>query len=226
MGHKLRRIFIAGTLTAIPAYITVEIIQFLFRVTDQILAPLIERILGIRIPGLGLVTMIVSIFLLGLLVTNFLGRRLYAFFEGLLLKIPLVSGIYNTSKQIVQTFSPGNRKAFQKVVWLQYPRKEIWSLGFVTGSSTSKDGIPYYNIFIATTPNPTSGFVIFVSQADTIDSNMPIEDGFKLLISGGMLSAEQHAFRHDSLAEKKTIKAVGNEGGTGSSSGGASVPSP
>ena len=207
MGHKLRRIFIAGILTAIPAYITVEIIQFLFRVTDQILAPLIERILGIRIPGLGLVTMIVSIFLLGLLVTNFLGRRLYAFFEGLLLKLPLVSGIYNTSKQIVQTFSPGNRKAFQKVVWLQYPRKEIWSLGFVTGSSTSKDGIPYYNIFIATTPNPTSGFVIFVPQADTIDSNMPIEDGFKLLITGGMLSAEQHQFIHDPLAQKKSLKA-------------------
>ena len=213
MGHKLRRIFIAGILTAIPAYITVEIIQFLFRVTDQILAPLIERILGIHIPGLGLVTMLVSIFLLGLLVTNFLGRRLYAFFEGLLLKVPFVSGIYNTTKQIVQTFSPENRKAFQKVIWLQYPRKEIWSLGFVTGSSTSQDGIPYYNIFIATTPNPTSGFVIFVPQADTIDSNMPIEDGFKLLISGGMLSAEQHTFRHDFLAGKKALNAGDEKGG-------------
>lgn len=211
MSLKLRRIFIAGILTAIPAFITVEILRFLFRFTDQILAPLIERIIGIHIPGLGLVTMIVSIFILGLFVTNFLGRRLYAFFEKLLLKVPFVSGIYNTSKQIVQTFSPENRKAFQKVVWLQYPRREIWSLGFVTGSSTSKDGIPYYNIFIATTPNPTSGFVIFVPQANTIDSNMPIEDGFKLLISGGMLSADQHAFLHDSLAEKKVLKAGDEE---------------
>ncbi len=206
---RLRRIFLTGIITAIPAYITVQLLQFLFRFMDQILAPLITRYIGFHIPGLGLVMMVVFIFLLGLLVTNFLGRRLYAFIEDFLQKVPVVSTIYNTSKQIVQTFSPDNRKAFQKVVWLEYPRRGIWSLGFVTGSSQSGDGEPYYNIFIATTPNPTSGFVIFVPQADTMESNLTIEEGFKLLISAGMISAERHKFLKDgqTSTSQKTLAA-------------------
>jgi len=198
MRRKIQRIFIAGILAAIPIYVTIQLLLFLFRFMDKILAPLIEpliiRSIGFHIPGLGLVMMVLFLFFLGLFVTNFLGRRMYAFFERLLLKIPIVSNIYNTSKQIVQTFSPDNRRAFQKVVWVEYPRRGSWSLGFVTGSSNSADNVEHYNIFVATTPNPTSGYVIFVPKSETIDSGMTIEEGFKLLISGGMLSAEKHKF--------------------------------
>ena len=192
--YKLRRIFLAGILTAIPAYITYQVLQFLFGFMDRILAPYLERLIGVHIPGLGLLMMIVSLFLLGLLVTNFLGQRLYTWLEKILLKIPLASTIYTTSKQIVQTFSPENRSSFRDVVWLEYPRKGIWTLGFVTGSTESKDGIDFYNIFIATTPNPTSGFVLFVPKVETIPSGMTIEQGFKLLISGGMLAKGKQAF--------------------------------
>ncbi len=203
----MRRIFLTGILTAIPAYITIQLLQFLFRFMDRILAPVVTRFIGFHIPGLGLVMMVIFIFLLGLLVTNFLGRRLYAYIENFLQKVPVVSTIYNTSKQIVQTFSPDSRKAFEKVIWLEYPRRGIWSLGFVTGSSQSADGEPYYNIFIATTPNPTSGFVIFVPQADTMESNLSIEEGFKLLISAGMISAERHKFLKDgqNSADQNTL---------------------
>ena len=179
-SYRLRRIFLAGILTAIPAYITFQVLQFLFSFMDRILAPYLERVIGVHIPGLGLLMMLVSLFLLGLLVTNFLGQRLYIWFEKILLKIPIVSTIYTTSKQIVQTFSPENRSSFRDVVWLEYPRKGIWTLGFVTGSTESQDGIDFYNIFIATAPNPTSG--------------MTIEEGFKLLISGGMLAKDKQAF--------------------------------
>ena len=199
---KFRRIFLTGILTAIPIYITIQLLQFMLGIMDRILAPVITRMLGFHIPGLGLVMIILFIFLLGLLVTNFIGRRLYEFGENVLLKVPIVSSIYNTSKQIVQTFSPENRKAFQKVVWLEYPRKGIWSLGFVTGQSSSGDGVPYYNIFIATTPNPTSGFVIFVPVADAIESELSIEEGFKMLISGGMISAESHRFKSPAIAQE------------------------
>ena len=199
---KFRRIFLTGIFTAIPIYITIQLLQFMIGLMDRILAPIITRLLGFHIPGLGLLMIVIFIFLLGLLVTNFIGRRLIAFFENALLKVPIVSNIYNTSKQIVQTFSPENRKAFQKVVWLEYPRKGIWSLGFVTGQSSSADGIPYYNIFIATTPNPTSGFVIFVPESEAIDSGLSIEEGFKLLISGGMISADSHRFKAQELTEK------------------------
>ena len=121
-------------------YLAKDLLLFLFRFMDQFLAPVVVRFIGFSIPGLGLVLMVVFIFLLGLFVTNFLGRRLYAYFENFLLKVPVVSTIYNTSKQIVQTFSPDSRKAFQKVVWLEYPRRGLWSLGFVTGASQSGDG--------------------------------------------------------------------------------------
>lgn len=199
-SYRLRRIFLAGILTAIPAYITFQVLQFMFGFMDRILAPYLERLIGAHIPGLGLLMMLVSLFLLGLLVTNFLGQRLYSWFEKILLKIPFVSTIYTTTKQIVQTFSPENRSGFRDVVWLEYPRKGIWTLGFVTGTTQSQDGIDCYNIFIATTPNPTSGFVLFVPKADTIPSGMTIEEGFKLLISGGMLAKDKQAFVVGNLA--------------------------
>ncbi|UCH10049.1 MAG: DUF502 domain-containing protein [Fidelibacterota bacterium] len=197
MGAKIRRIFVAGILTAIPVYATIKVMQILFRFMDQILAPLIQRFLGYEVPGLGLVMLIITLFFLGIFVTNFLGRRMYNFVERFVLRVPIVSNIYNFAKQIVQTFSPEHRSAFKKVVWLEYPRKGLWTLGFVTGTSYSADGIPFYNIFVATTPNPTSGYVVFVAQHETIDATLTIEEGFKLLISGGALSRGSHHFRFD-----------------------------
>jgi uncharacterized membrane protein len=201
MGSKIRRIFVAGILTAIPVFATIKVLQILFRFMDQILAPLIQRFLGYDIPGLGLVMLIITLFFLGLFVTNFLGRRMYNFFERFVLRVPIVSNVYNFSKQIVRTFSPEHRSAFQKVVWLQYPRPGLWTLGFVTGTSFSADGVPYYNVFVATTPNPTSGYVVFVAQHDTIEATLTIEEGFKLLISGGALSRGIHHFRFDFTPE-------------------------
>lgn len=203
MGVRIRRIFLAGIFTAIPAYITVKVLQFLFSFMDRILAPYVQRFIGIHIPGLGLLMMLIFLFALGLLVTNFLGRKIYLYFEKLLLKVPIVSTVYTTTKQIVQTFSPENRSSFRDVVWLEYPRKGIWSLGFVTGSTLSKDGEAYYNIFIATTPNPTSGFVLFVPKDETIPSGLSIEEGFKLLISGGMLAAESQEFLSTKTAPRE-----------------------
>ncbi|MFC1747048.1 DUF502 domain-containing protein [Candidatus Neomarinimicrobiota bacterium] len=198
IGRKIQRVLIAGILAAIPIYITIQLLLFLFNFVDRILAPVIDRFMtewmGFYIPGLGLVLMVLILFLLGLFVTNFLGRRMYSFFERLLLKIPIVSPIYTTSKQIVETFSPERRRGFKKVIWVEYPRRGVWSLGFVTGESTSLDGVECYNIFVSTTPNPTSGYLIFAPTAETIESGMTTEEGFKLLISAGIISAEQHKF--------------------------------
>lgn len=219
MGTKIRRIFLAGIFAAIPVYITYKILEVFFQFMDQFLAPVVQPIirhyLGFNIPGLGLVMMIITLFLLGLFVTNFLGRALYGYFEKILLRIPVVSSVYNFTKQIVQTFSPEQRSAFLKVVWLQYPRPGLWTLGFVTGTSQSEDGVTYYNIFVATAPNPTSGYVVFVAQKDTIESNLPIEEGFKLLISGGALSRGSHHFRYDRTPEgiKELPEAAGESGG-------------
>jgi len=208
LGTKIRRVFLAGIFTAIPVYITYKILEVIFQFMDQFLAPVVQptirHYLGFNIPGLGLVMMIITLFLLGLFVTNFLGRALYGYFEKILLRIPVVSSVYNFTKQIVQTFSPEQRSAFLKVVWLQYPRPGLWTLGFVTGTSQSEDGVSYYNIFVATTPNPTSGYVVFIAQKDTIESDLSIEEGFKLLISGGALSRGSHHFRYDKTRASST----------------------
>jgi len=219
IGGKIRRIFLAGLFTAIPLYFTYKvlevIIQFMDRFLAPIIQPIIERSLGFRIPGLGMVLMIISLFILGLFVTNFLGRALYGWFEKILLRIPVVSNVYNFAKQIMQTLAPEQRKAFQKVVWLQYPRPGLWTLGFVTGTTESADGEPHYNIFVATTPNPTSGYVVFVAQKDTIQSNMTIEEGFKLLISGGTISSGSHNFRYDKTFTSATaLPEVSDKSGT------------
>ncbi len=219
MGSKIRRIFLAGIFTAIPVYVTYKILEVIFQFMDQFLAPVVQPIikhyLGFSIPGLGLVMMIISLFLLGLFVTNFLGRALYGIFEKILLRIPIVSNVYNFAKQIVQTFSPEKRNAFIKVVWLQYPRLGLWTLGFITGTSQSEDGEPYYNVFVPTTPNPTSGYVVFMAQKDTIESDLSIEEGFKLLISGGALSRGSHHFRHDltKVSSAQLPEAAGESGG-------------
>ena len=110
-----------------------------------------------------------------------------------------------------------------KVVWLEYPRPGLWALGFVTGTSQSEDGEPYYNIFVPTTPNPTSGYVVFTARKDTIEADLSIEEGFKLLISGGALSRGSHHFRYDHTkassaelptAAKKSGKGRGNSSGS------------
>ncbi len=221
MGAKIRRIFLAGIITAIPVYITIGVLQFVFRFMDQILAPVVQRVLWFDFPGLGLVLIVVALFLLGLFVTNFLGRRLYALFERMLLRIPLVSNVYNTTKQLVQTFSPEHRKAFQAVIWLEYPRRGLWILGFVTGTTNSADGVPYYNVFVPTTPNPTSGYVVFAPQSETIKAALTIEEGFKLLISGGALSGDSQDFLYSPSDTTLEVAPVSDEGG-----GTAAAPRP
>jgi len=227
MGAKLRRIFLAGIFTAIPVYITYKVLEIIFQFMDQFLAPVVQpiihRYLGVNIPGLGLVMMVISLFILGLFVTNFLGRALYGYFEKIVFRIPVASNVYNFVKQIVQTFSPEQRSAFKKVVWLEYPRPGLWTLGFVTGTSQSQDGVPYYNIFVATTPNPTSGYVVFVAQNDTLDTDLSIEEGFKLLISGGALSRRSHHFRHDFRpGDKPELPRAAGKSGSGSGSSSSS----
>jgi len=227
IGTKIRRIFLAGIFTAIPVYVTYKILEVIFQFMDRFLAPviqpIIQRSLGFKIPGLGMVLMIISLFLLGLFVTNFLGRALYGYFEKIVLRLPIVSNVYNFTKQIIQTFSPEQRSAFKKVVWLEYPRAGLWTLGFVTGTSQSADGVPHYNIFVATTPNPTSGYVVFVAQKDTLESDLSIEEGFKLLISGGALSRGSHHFRYDHTnVSRAELPTAARKSGRGSSSGSGS----
>lgn len=190
---SVRNKLLAGVIALIPVVITVYVIRLFINAFNGIVSPVvnpfIRQILGTEIPGLALIVAIVLIYLLGLFTTNYIGRRLIDKFEQLLDYIPLVRSVYGTVKKIISTFSFSSED-FEKVVFLEHPRKGIWSMGFVTGETEGSDGTIYYNIFLPTTPNPTSGWMLFIPRDDVVPANMNVEEGLKTLISAGSIGPE------------------------------------
>ena len=187
--------FITGLFSIIPLAITFTIIKWLFeffskpgkKMINYILpnsnAPIIENIIGFILTFL-------FIYLIGVIISNVLGKRLYLFFEKILAKIPLINYIYNTIKQIIDTLAISQKQAFKKVVYIEYPKKDVWTIALVTGESKDSEGNEYYQIFVPTTPNPTSGFMLYIKKENTKETNMNIDEGLKIIISGGMLAPE------------------------------------
>ena len=131
------------------------------------------------------------LYVLGLIVSNVLGKRLYKYIEELLNRIPIVSKIYNTIKSITETISKPNNQAFKKVVMIEYPRNGLWTLAMVTGESKNENNEEFYNLFVPTTPNPTSGYLIFIKKDDVINTDISVDDGLGIIISGGMVAPDQ-----------------------------------
>ena len=212
MMGALRRYLVAGLLVWVPLGVTLLIVTFLVDLIDRtlLLLPEIvqpEHLLGFRIPGLGVVLTAIIVLVTGMIVTNLFGMQLYTIGERILQRIPLVRSIYAAVKQVTESmFSSG--KSFRKVVLVEYPRLGMWSLAFQTGSGAeeirNKTGRDIANVFIPTTPNPTSGFFLMVPQEDVIELDMSVDDGLKLLLSVGVVVPEhrkgkiidQHATRH------------------------------
>ena len=140
----------------------------------------------------GFILTILFIYIVGILVSNVLGKRVYLWIEAILSRIPIVNAVYRTIKQITTSISAPERQAFKKVVFIEYPRKGIWTLTMVTGESTTKKGEKFYHIFVPTTPNPTSGYMLYIPQKDTQKTDLSIEEGLKIIISGGMLAPNKN----------------------------------
>ena len=136
---------------------------------------------------LGFLLILLFIIILGILISNIFGKRLFAYFEEILLSIPIVSKVYVTIKQIVGTITKQDDISFQKVAMIEYPRKGIWALCFITGKTSSKDD-EYYNIFIPTTPIPTSGYLLFIKVSDVVEVDISVEEAMRIIISGGMVA--------------------------------------
>ena len=191
----LRRYLMAGLLVWVPLGVTLLIVAFLVDLMDQTLLLLPEAIqpenlLGFRIPGLGLVLTAVVVLVTGMIVTNLFGMQLFTIGERILQRIPLVRSIYASVKQVTESmFSSG--KSFRKVVLVQYPHKGSWTLAFQTGTGAEeirqKTGKDIANIFVPTTPNPTSGFFLMVPREDVIELDMSVDDGLKMLLSVGVV---------------------------------------
>ena len=190
----LRRWIIAGLVFWVPIWIIFLIIRFIFNIMDGTLQLLPEQyqpeqFLGHNIPGLGLVIAIILLLVTGILVTNFIGHRLMNAWDRLLSRIPLIRSIYGAVKQVLHAFVQPKGEAFRKVLLVEYPRKDSWSIGFQTASQLKE--LPVNEnltaVFIPTTPNPTSGFLILVPVKDTIELAVTVEEAFKIIVSLGVV---------------------------------------
>ena len=191
MWAFFKRITFAGLFAIVPLALTFYIIKIIIVFLDQLTAPIMEKI-KLEIPGFGLILTLLIIFSLGIFVTNVLGRRLFSWTERLISSIPLVNTIYNTLKQITNAFSGATQtENYQRVIYIQYPRKELWTISFVTGESVDGSGKEYYHVFVPTTPNPTSGVFIIIPKKDAIEADLTVEEGLKAVISGGLLAPEE-----------------------------------
>jgi uncharacterized membrane protein len=195
----VRRYLAAGLLIWVPLGVTILIIKFLVDLMDQTLLLLPSSLrpetwFGYRIPGLGVVFTFAVVIVSGMIVTNLFGRQLLHWGERLLNRIPLVRTIYTSAKKITETIFSGSGKSFRKVVMVEYPRREMWTLAFLTGDGIGEveahTGESMVNIFIPTTPNPTSGFVFMVPRKDVIELSMSTDEGLRMILSAGVVSPE------------------------------------
>lgn len=193
---NLRRYFITGLLVWIPVGITFWVIDFLVGTLDQSVALLpsswrTESWLGVHVPGLGVVVMLAVVTLTGLVVANFIGQRLLAFWEGLLARIPVVRSIYYGVKQVSDSLLATDGQSFRQAVMLEFPQPGIWSIGFVTGRPAGEVAghLPgdTVGVFIPLTPNPTAGHFILVPARQVVELEMSVEEALKYIISMGMV---------------------------------------
>jgi uncharacterized membrane protein len=187
MPFRVRRHLGAGLLVLVPLVVTAVVIRFVFNVIDGFSQPLTERLVGRAIPGLGLVLTIAVIWLTGLLSSNLIGQKFLELFGRLLENLPLVKTVYTASKQLVEAVSPGGRRAFQRVVLVEFPQKGTFALGFVTGNGIGSLDASTLSIYVPTALNPTSGFLIFAKESDILDPRLTVEEAIKLVVSGGVV---------------------------------------
>lgn len=190
----MRKYLIAGLLVWMPLGITFLVIRAIVGFLDKTLLLLPEayqpdNLLGFHIPGLGVLLAVVLVLATGMIVANLLGRRLVNAWESLLSRIPLVRTLYAGIKQILEAVLAADAKSFRKVLLVEYPRRGVWSLAFMTsdqlGEVQQKTQHDVIGVFIPTTPNPTSGFVLMVPRNEVISLDMTVEQGLKMIISMG-----------------------------------------
>lgn len=188
-----KKYFITGLFVIIPIWATYYVLTALLGVIDGILADLPEYYLGSRVPGMGIITLVVFVLLVGILSANYFGKRVVEFSDVLFQRVPLVRGVYTTVKQIMQTFSL-EKSNFHGVAVVEYPRKGCWSVGFVTGEvqgSTIGMTGKFVTVFVPTTPNPTAGFLLILPEDEVTRLNMTVEQGMKFIVSLGLVSLSE-----------------------------------
>lgn len=202
MIEKFKSNLLAGIATIIPLALTVYVIQVIITFTIWIggtVAEPLERFVNVTFPGFGIISSIIGLLIVffaliifGALARNVIGKRIVDWLESIFKKIPLIDSIYSTTKQIIETFSGSQTDSFQKVVYIEYPRKGMWTLGFVTGESVNQNNEEFYHLFVPTTPNPTSGYFVIIAKEDTTAADVDVEEGFRMIVSSGIVGSHKN----------------------------------
>lgn len=191
-ARRLRRYFLVGLVVIAPVGLTVFVLRWMFETLDAILGNPLRHALGFRIPGLGFLLLTVFVVLVGWIVHRAAGRQLLHWWNEALVRFPLTGRLYNAVSQIVQSVVGAQHKLFRRTVLIPYPTDGIWAIAFVThedpGMLSQMVGAPCVNVFVPSTPNPTTGFMLIVPRSRVIDTAITVEDAMKLILSGGAVS--------------------------------------
>jgi uncharacterized membrane protein len=199
-SKSIRSYLLAGLVVWLPVIVTFVVLRFIVDLLDQSMALLPniyqpEQLFGVHIPGFGVLLSLALLFFTGLIATNFLGQRLMRWSEAILDRSPMVRSIYSATKQVMETVFSSNSQAFRKVLLIEYPRKGLWTVAFQTGVANQEvcahTGEEMLSIFVPTTPNPTSGFLMMIAKSSAKELSMSVDDALKLIISLGVMQAKK-----------------------------------
>lgn len=196
---RLRSSFLTGIVVILPVGLTIWLLWTLAGWVDGVVLPLVpqtfqpEKYIGINLRGVGIIFFLVFTIIVGWIAKGLIGRSLIRYAESLIVRMPVVRSIYNGAKQIAETVFAQTERSFEKACLIQYPRKGIWAIGFVSTEAKgevarrAETGSDLMSVFVPTTPNPTSGFLLFFPKEDVIELDMSVEDAAKLVISAGLV---------------------------------------
>ncbi|MFC1838503.1 DUF502 domain-containing protein [Thermodesulfobacteriota bacterium] len=188
----LKKYMIRGLLAIIPIALTFFTIMLLYNTIDQRIVSIFQKHLGFSFPGLGILLLLISLYVLGLIVSNVAGKQLFKLVEKISNRIPLIRTTYKVGQQLGKTLSLPGKKVFKKAVLVNYLKPDTWTIGFVTGSMNDKNNNneKLLKVFVPTIPNPTSGVMIFVKESKTRDPGWTIEEALNTVLSGGILGPD------------------------------------
>ena len=205
MWNEIKKTLLAGLLVLAPITLTTYILYHLFRILDGILKDTVVRFLSDQIgimplepsiPGLGILAFLALLFLTGSIARNYLGKKIFALGNQIVTRIPLINRVYIAIKEISEAILSEKREIFKKAVLIEYPRKGLYSIAFFTQDTKGpvqkilKEDV--VSVFLPTTPNPTSGYLLFIPKTNVTDLEMTVEDALKLVISGGSIHLKEH----------------------------------
>jgi len=202
MNKKFRYYFLIGLFSILPIAATLWLIRVILSFFAGPAQSIINKILPSAVPGQEIISWIVGfiltflfVFITGYIVSSVFGKILFSKIESIISRIPIVNSLYQTIKGLTESISNSSKQAFSKVVLIEYPRKGIWTLALVTGESINKEGINFYHLFLPTSPNPTSGYMLYIPKDDVNEIDMSTEEAIKIIVSGGALSPDQNQIK-------------------------------